>query len=86
MAHGHFVFEDCRMGTSACVDDTVILNIGAIANSYVVHVAAQDCVTPNGRLLTEVNVTNHLGAHINIRARGNLRMNTAKRSNHIFAQ
>jgi hypothetical protein len=66
--------------------DTIILNIRAIADANVVHVSAQNCITPNGRLLAKMNVTNYLRADINIGAVGNLRMNAAKGSDHVFGE
>ena len=60
----------------------VVLHVGAVADAYVEHVAAHDAAEPNRRLLTDVNVTNHLGAVGDEGRFVNLRMNAAKRSNH----
>src|SRR2546421_12737903 len=68
------------------MDDTIILNISTIANANVEHIPAQDGVTPNGRLLAKVDVTNYLRAHIDICARGNLGKNAPKRSDHVFRE
>ena len=42
MPHRHLGFQNCRMGTSASMNHRIVLNIRAIANPNVVHIAAQD--------------------------------------------
>lgn len=85
VAHCDFVFENGWILASAGMDHTVILDIRAIADANVVHIAAQDCVAPDGRLLADVDVADYLRALVNVRALRNLRLDTAKWSNHIFA-
>lgn len=79
------VFQNSGMAAGASVYYAVILHVRAIADANVVHVSAQDSVTPNRRFFTNVNVTDYLRAHIYIGAGLNLRMNTAERSDHIFS-
>jgi hypothetical protein len=80
-----FVFKHRWILASACVNYTIILNIAAVADANVVHVAPQNGVAPNRRLLTDVDVANYLGALVDIRAFVNMRVIVAKWSDHFRA-
>jgi hypothetical protein len=85
MAHRHFVFENCGFLASACVKHTVVLDIASVADTNVVHISPEHRVTPDGRLLAKMYIANYLSAFVDVCALGNLRVNTAKWPNHIFA-
>src|ERR1051325_6541336 len=84
VAHCHFIFENGGMRTGARVHHTVILNVGTITDAYVEHVAAQHGIAPHGSLLAQLHIANNLRTHVDVRAFRNLRLHTAKRSNHDF--
>jgi hypothetical protein len=61
---------------------TIVLHVSAIADPYVEHVTAGDGAEPDRSLFADVDVADYLGAVGNEGCRVNLRMNTAKWSNH----
>lgn len=83
MAHSDFVFKHRWMLARARVNDTIILNIAAVPDANVVHVAPQNGIAPNRRLFADVNVTNDLCALVDVRALVNMRMIVAKWSDHF---
>ncbi len=86
VAHRDFIFEDRGFLAGTRMDHAVVLDVAAIADANVIHVAAQHCIAPNGRLFTQLHVANYLRARINVGAVWDLRMNTAKWSNHNFSR
>src|SRR2546423_9431731 len=77
-----FFFKNRRLLARACVQYAVVLHVRAIADAYIKHVAAHDRAEPNRRLLADVHVANDLRAVSDECGFVNLRMNTAKRSDH----
>jgi len=49
-----------------------------------VNVASHRAVTPDRRFFTKVNIANDLGTDVHISGGMNLRVNTTKRSDHVF--
>ena len=74
------------MRSVANVNHGIILNVGTIAYSDVMYVAANRAIAPDRSFFTKVNVTDNLSTGFNIRGWVNLRVNPTKRSNHDFAR
>lgn len=83
VTYSDFVFKHRWILARACVNDTIILNIAAVADANVVHVAPQNGIAPDRRLLADVDVTDYLCALVDIRALVNMRMIVAKWSDHF---
>lgn len=62
----NLVFKDCGIHAGASVYHAIVLHVRAIPDANVVHVAAQNSITPNRRLFTNVNVSDYLRAYIYI--------------------
>src|SRR5438874_11323554 len=82
VSDGDFIFKNCWLLARTCMQHAVVLHVRAIANTDVEHIAAHDRAEPNGRLLANVHVANDLRAVSYESGFVNLRMNTAKRSDH----
>ena len=83
VAYRNFVFENRGILAGARVNYGIVLDVRAIADANVVHVPAQDCVPPHGRLFAEMHVTDNLRTLIDVCRVMDLRMDPAKWSNHI---
>jgi hypothetical protein len=86
VAHRNFIFEDSRLLAGARMDHAVVLNVAAIADANVIHITAQHGIAPNRGLFAQLHVSNDLRTLINVGAVRDLRMNTAKWSNHNFSR
>ena len=82
VADGDFFFENRRLLARAGVKDAIVLHVRAVADADVEHVAAHNGAEPNGRLPADVHVTNNLRTVSYERGFVNLRMNTAKGTDH----
>src|ERR1700704_3238523 len=83
---GDFVFQNRRLLAGARVQDAVVLHVGAIANANVEHVSTRHRAEPDRSLLANVHVADHLRAVSNKSCWVNLRMNSAKGTNHSWLQ
>ena len=82
MADGDFFFKDCGLLAGARVNDAVVLDVRAIADPDIEHVSAHNGAEPDGRLLADVHIADDLRAVGDESGFVNLRMNSAKGSNH----
>src|SRR5205085_3221956 len=82
VADRHLVFENRRVRAVGDVDEGAVLYVGALADAYVEHVAANDRAEPDGGLRADVNVPDDLRALLYEGGRVNLRALAAERSNH----
>lgn len=82
VADRHFVFEDGRVRAVGDVDDRPVLYVRARADAYVEDVATHDRVEPDGRLLADLDIADHLRARFDESTGVNLRVLPAERSNH----
>jgi hypothetical protein len=84
VAHGNFFFENRWMRAVAHVDYRIILNVRPIPDANVMNITANCAVTPDRSLFAKVHVADYLGTGFNICGGVNLRVNTAKWSDHDF--
>src|SRR6185503_11609868 len=78
----HFVFQNRRFFTGACMQDAIVLHVGAITYANVEHIATRYGAEPDGRLLAHMHIAYNLGAVSDKGCGVDLRMNSAKGSNH----
>src|SRR6185312_16161774 len=83
VTHRDFVFEDGGLLAGARVQHAVVLDIAAVADANVVHVATRHRAKPHGRLLADVHVADDLRAVSNECGWMYLRMNSAEWTNHV---
>ena len=82
VAYRYFVFQNRFVRTARDMYHCSVLNISTVADSYEEDIAAQYRVEPDGGLLAYVHIANNLRALFDECSRMNLRMHTAKRSDH----
>src|SRR6185503_12274377 len=83
VSHCDFVLENGRLLAGARMQHTVVLDIAAVADANVEHVAARHRAKPHGRLLAHMHVTDDLRAVGDESGFVNLRMNAAEWSDHF---
>jgi hypothetical protein len=67
------------------MNDRIILNVGSVAQPDVVNVTPDCAVTPNRSFFPKMNVADDLSTYVHICRGVDLRVNTTKRSDHVFA-
>src|SRR5215813_15528369 len=82
VSHSHFCLKNCGTYSIPHVNNRIILDVGAVADSDVVHVASYRAIAPNRGLFSELDVSDHLGTRVNECSGVDLRMDATKGSYH----